>query len=498
MHLPFIMRCEEIKMVFSSATFLFAFLPIVIGGYFILKESYRNVWLLLASLVFYAWSKPEFLWILLVSICLNYCGALLIDFGKTKGFKYNRLILAAVVALNLLLLGYFKYFNFTLEIINDIFGTQLLGKVILPIGISFFTFQGMSYVIDVWRDETPVQKNWILFAMYVSMFPQLVAGPIVRYKDINRQIAQRSINTQSFAEGLSRFIIGLFRKVIIADSLAKVADPIFALDADFRTAILAWIGIVAYTLQIYFDFSGYSDMAIGLGKMLGFSFVENFNFPYISKSITEFWRRWHISLSSFFRDYVYIPLGGNRKAVYRNIVIVFLLTGIWHGAAYTFILWGIWHGIFNIAERIIRKTGEKKRLLIKESSQSDAASIKGCLKNSAAHIYTMLVVMLGWVLFRAATLGDALSYLKAMFGLAHASGMPFSWNYFVHGDTIIVLVTALIWSTPFIRKIGEIIKDNLKETYYLCTKYFGLILMLGICMIRIAANTYSAFIYFQF
>lgn len=477
-------------MVFSSATFLFAFLPIVITGYYLINEKYRNIWILLSSIVFYAWNEPRLLWVLLFSIVLNYLGAVLIDWCSSHKNKYKNHVLFVVIAANLILLFYFKYFNFTLGIINDLLGSELVSSVILPIGISFFTFQSMSYVIDVWREDVKVQRNLVYYAMYVSMFPQLVAGPIVRYKDINSQINHRKNTLDDFEKGVSRFIVGLFRKVFIADCLAKVADGIFGLEASYRTISLAWIGIIAYTLQIYFDFSGYSDMAIGLGKMLGFDFVENFNFPYISKTITEFWRRWHISLSSFFKDYVYIPLGGNRKAVYRNILIVFLLTGIWHGASYNFIFWGLWHGLFNLLEKWIGKN--------RVESAECQNHVKKTVQSILGICYTMIVVMVGWVFFRAESMAAGWDYLQTMFGIYKASAIPFTYSYFVKKDVMLISLLALVWSTPLFRVIGEKCKNNISINVITPIKYIGLVSMLGLCMLRIASGTYSAFIYFQF
>lgn len=297
-------------MVFSNAVFLFVFLPIVLVGYFLVKREIGNYWLLIVSLLFYGWNKPEFLWILIASIVINYVGAILTEKAEKKGVRL--LILWISVGLNLLLLFYYKYFNFTISVIEKLLHREFqFAEVVLPIGISFFTFQGLSYVVDVYRRDVAAQKNPFKLAMYISLFPQLVAGPIVRYKDIESEINNREITLADFATGARRFVVGLFKKIIIADSLAVMVDAI-VLDSynGANMPIVAWIGIIAYSLQLFFDFSGYSDMAIGLGRMFGFRFMENFNYPYISKSITEFWRRWHISLSSFFRDYVYIPLGG--------------------------------------------------------------------------------------------------------------------------------------------------------------------------------------------
>ena len=338
-------------MVFSSIIFVMWFLPLVLLLYFILpkiipvknKIVICNGVLLISSLIFYAWDTPKFLGIMLVSIFINYFFGIVMGLTLNNQMKKIELIISVVA--NLSLLGYFKYFNFFIDIFNKSFGKHVSElDIVLPIGISFFTFQGLSYVVDVYRGNVEVQKNPLKIALYISMFPQLVAGPIVRYDTIAKQIDDRKIDYNNLVTGLRRFIYGLAKKVLIANGLGETADKIFGADQFgflHMSVLVAWWGAICYTMQIYFDFSGYSDMAIGMGKILGFDFLENFNNPYISKSITEFWRRWHISLSSFFRDYVYIPLGGNRKGnVYFHLIIVFLLTGLWHGASWTFIIWG--------------------------------------------------------------------------------------------------------------------------------------------------------------
>lgn len=336
-------------MVFSSTLFLFVFLPITLFIYYVIKSRYKNYWLLLASLIFFMWSQTNYLWIIVFNIIINYCCAMLIDSLK----KLRKPVLIVAVIANFGLLYYFKYFNFTLVSLNKIFGFNFeLFDIVLPVGISFFTFQGISYVIDVYRKNVQVQKNIFNVALYIVLFPQLIAGPIVRYKDIALEIDCRTTTLDDFSYGIERFIIGLSKKAVISNTLALTVDNIW--NNNNITCIMAWIGSIAYTLQIYFDFSGYSDMAIGLGQLFGFHFNENFNLPYISKNITEFWRRWHISLSSWFRDYVYIPLGGNRKNVYFNLAVVFFLTGIWHGASWHFMAWGIWNGVFILFERFIK------------------------------------------------------------------------------------------------------------------------------------------------
>ena len=478
-------------MVFSNAVFLFLFLPIVLLGYYVLRGKLRNYWLLAVSLLFYAWNKPSFIVILLASIVINYAGALAVARSK-KPFR-AKLWLTGTVALNLLLLYYFKYFNFTMHTLEILLHRNInFTQVVLPIGISFFTFQGLSYVVDVYRKEVPVQKNPFKLGMYISLFPQLVAGPIVRYQDVVQEIDNRHVTLDDFTYGVRRFILGLFKKIIIADTLAVAVDAIFANQPSINTPDIAWLGIISYSLQLFFDFWGYSDMAIGLGRMFGFHFLENFNYPYISKSITEFWRRWHISLSTFFRDYVYIPLGGNRKRVYLNIAIVFLLTGIWHGAAFTFIVWGIWHGIFNLGERVFRirnKARPKKehRLPLK------------VIGAATGHIYTLLVVLIGWVFFRAESLTYGLEYVRSMFGLCETSQLQFYTLYhYLDNWTLTALIVGLIMATPLPEISLRFIAKKIPEWIYDIVTNGLLILALLLCILQVAANSYSAFIYFQF
>ena len=342
-------------MVFSSNVFLFYFLPIVLFVYFLLDSKFRNMWLFLASLFFYAWGEPYYVVVMLLSIIVNYVLG-----GASSCFtnrNIRKIILLIAVLCNLGILFYFKYLNFAIDTANKVFKYEFIVKnIVLPIGISFYTFQGLTYVIDVYREDAKVQKSPIKLGLYIAMFPQLIAGPIVRYKDVESQLEARICEIDKCFYGIWRFVQGLAKKAIIANTVAEVADNIFSQPAGEISTAAAWLGVVCYTLQIYFDFSGYSDMAIGLGKIMGFDFVENFNYPYTSSSITEFWKRWHISLSSFFRDYVYIPLGGNRKGnVYLNLSIVFFLTGLWHGASFNFILWGIWHGFFIVLERFSKR-----------------------------------------------------------------------------------------------------------------------------------------------
>ncbi|MBE5943304.1 MAG: MBOAT family protein [Lachnospiraceae bacterium] len=478
-------------MVFSNSVFLFVFLPLVVLGYYLIRHELRNYWLLAVSIVFYAWNEPSFTYILIASIIINYIGALLID-----KLKFKKLMLFLTMAANLGVLFYFKYFNFAVDIFNRFFDRNLqFAEVILPIGISFFTFQGMSYVVDVYRQDVLAQTNPFKLGMYISMFPQLVAGPIVRYKDIAAEIESRKVDMEDLAYGVQRFIIGLFKKIIIADNMAVMADAIFKLDPILNSVPMAWLGIVSYTLQIFFDFAGYSDMAIGLGRMFGFHFLENFNYPYISKSITEFWRRWHMSLSTFFRDYVYIPLGGNRKHVYLNVAIVFLLTGIWHGAAFAFIFWGIWHGFFNIMEKLIKDVKKKKGVVEEENTKKDA---KYYLISALQHIYTMAVVMVGWVFFRAPGMTHGFNYLKSMFGLHNPEVSAYNVWLYLNKWSLLIMILALFMCTPIFKKLYGVAKKKINENILIPIKYLVLLGALLLCVLQVASNTYSAFIYFQF
>lgn len=478
-------------MVFSSMTFLWIFLPCVLLIYYAFsfirnkrKEILcKNIVLMIASLIFYAWGSIKYLLIMIASILGNYVFARLINREEEKQkFKAKKTFFILALIYNLAILFFFKYFNFVVSIIENIANANFgLREVVLPIGISFFTFQSISYVIDVYLKKVKCQKNLLIVTLYISFFPQLVAGPIVRYIDIESQLIDRQETTDKFAEGIKRFVIGLGKKVIISNTLGRIAALIFDTEFSFIGTKCAWIGIIFYTLQIYYDFSGYSDMAIGLGKMFGFDFCENFNLPYISTSIQEFWRRWHISLSVWFREYIYIPLGGNRKGLPRtllNLFIIFLLTGIWHGANYTFILWGVIFGIFSIIERLFLGKLLKKN--------------KFKLLN---WLYTMFVVMMLWVLFRANSLGDAFTYFERLFvyseelipilpkigiiewtvmgiGILFAGPIPMLYNKFFkkYNETIVVQILSII-----------------------C-----LIIVFSVSIIFLINSTYNPFIYFQF
>lgn len=466
-------------MLFSSMIFLWLFLPIVLMVSRFLKIKYQNVFLLTASLFFYAWGEPKYVFLMLLSIFLNWgCGILL-----TK-ISYKRLVLWCAVMINLSLLGYYKYWGLIIRTLNVAMGNEIFSipMIALPIGISFFTFQALSYVIDVYRGDCKVQKNVLHLALYISFFPQLIAGPIVKYRDVNEQIADRTITSERFAEGIRRFIYGLAKKVLVSNTLAKSADLIFALDINEMTGALAWMAALLYTFQIYYDFSGYSDMAIGLGKMFGFEFNENFNYPYTSLSIREFWRRWHISLSTWFREYVYIPFGGSRKGQIRTLVnlgIVFLLTGIWHGASYNFIFWGIYHGVFLIIERIgWGKFLERHKVF--------------------AGLYTFFAVVLGWMLFRIESMRQIWHFGKRMLLPWMYIASHYSVWEFLDGYTIFMFVCAILGMGAVQRlmqkqALGIILKwkFSLLELGY-CTVLFVL------CISALASNTYNPFIYFRF
>jgi len=443
---------------------MFAFLPITLIGVYILRANrFTNLWLLVFSIIFFGWTQPQYLWIILLSILINYFSAVIIDACKIK-----KAVLSISVIANLSLLFYFKYFNFCVDQINLLAPNKLIiSEIILPVGISFFTFQGMSYVIDVYRNTVSVQKNPLKVALYITLFPQLVAGPIVRYSDIATEIDNRKLSLGDLSEGITRFIIGIGKKAIIANGLAEIVDSIWKAGISNNTVAIAWFGSIAYSLQIFYDFSGYSDMAIGIGRMLGFHFSENFNRPYISRSISEFWRRWHISLSSWFRDYVYIPLGGNRSHVYRNLFIVFLLTGVWHGAAWNFIFWGVYNGFFILIERFLKNK-----------------------KNISSHIYTLLVVNIGWVFFRADTMKDALKYLGTMFGIGLSSTPGFTLRWYVSNWSIALIILAVLDITGVLGRLSNRLP--------LIVKYIVLYAILFLSVIRIVSGTYNPFIYFQF
>lgn len=477
-------------MVFSSTIFIFVFLPITFLFYFLFDKKYKNYWLLFASLLFFGWSQPNYLWIILLNIVVNYLCALFITYFD----RFGKPILFISVLTNLFILFYFKYLDFAIESVNKVFGSKFaLQDIVLPIGISFFTFQGMSYVIDVYRKDVPAQKNIFKVALYIVLFPQLVAGPIVRYKDVASEIESRYISIDDFCYGIKRFILGLGKKVIIANTMAELVDSVWKSGADANSWAIAWIGSLAYTLQIYFDFSGYSDMAIGLGRMFGFHFNENFNLPYISKSISEFWRRWHISLSSWFRDYVYIPLGGNRKNVYLNLSIVFLLTGVWHGASWHFVAWGIWNGFFVIIERIIK--GKVKYETKAPTVKKSTGNIIKCL---LMRIYTLTVVNFGWILFRAPHIKDALKYIATMLGIIRPEKPGFTLLWYLDRWTLTIMLIGILFATDIPSKMIISLKKIVSNKLVLICKLVILTFIFYFSIMRIVSGTYNPFIYFQF
>ena len=468
-------------MLFSSLTFLFLFFPIVCAAYLLARKEIRNYILLIASIIFYAWGEPRYLAIMILTILVNYIGANYIS--RSRNQLHRKLILAATIIANLSSLFYFKYFNFVMDNINAAFNANIsVIDVVMPIGISFYTFQAMSYVIDVYRKEVSVQKDVYKLALYITLFPQLVAGPIVKYHDVDEQINNRSITFDKVSYGVKRFIIGLSKKILLANTLGSLADKIFAQPLDTLDPFTAWVGALAYSLQLFYDFSGYSDMAIGLGSIFGFRFLENFNYPYISKSITEFWRRWHISLSTWFKEYLYIPLGGNRVSPHRtyiNLFIVFLVTGLWHGASWNFIFWGIWHGMFIIFEKI---TGWHKQE-------------GGLISSISHHIYAMFAFILGWVLFRADNLSHAITYLKSMFGLNNWQEINSEMLYEMDNIKLLAFAVGILCSMPIFTRILDVpYAQKLKRGAI--NIWLGILFILSVA--SITASTYNPFIYFRF
>lgn len=476
-------------MVFSSVIFLFLFLPVVLGVYFLCpKQQAKNLWLIAASLLFYAFSGLWYVLLLLFSVLCNYIAGLFVSGRKP--------VLYAAVAVNLGILGVFKYLGFLAQTVNHLPGVSVpVPSIVLPVGISFFTFQGLSYVIDVYRNEQLKSTKFSDVLLYISLFPQLVAGPIVRYEDVAHEVRSRSHTWENLARGLRRFIIGLSKKLLIADVCGSVVAQVYGADASILDSRAAWLGAVCYLMQIYFDFSGYSDMAIGLGLCFGFHFRENFNYPYISSSIKEFWRRWHISLSTWFREYLYIPLGGNRKGTaktYRNKLIVFFFTGLWHGANWTFIVWGLWHGFFIVAEDLVAKLTGKDRH--SRNSKRRAAGI-------AKHLYTLLVVLIGFVIFRADTLSQAVAMVAAMFSGVHATAQTgLLLAQCMTPLTLCALAAGVVFSTPVLPAILHR-TDALTQNAQRAVRVLGgavLLMLLVTDILHLSAASYVPFIYFQF
>ena len=465
-------------MVFSSLTFLYAYLPIVLAVYFLVPVRLRNFVLLVVSLFFYGWGEPVYVLVMIASIFINWLFGKAIAKTRDRERKKAKKILIACMVFNLLLLGFFKYFDFLAENLQAL-GIHLLHPLHLglPIGISFYTFQTMSYPIDLYRKETDPQKSLISFGAYVCMFPQLIAGPIVRYTDIAKQLNQRKITPRGFYHGVTRFMVGLSKKVLLANSAGQVYEGIAALSANQQSVLTAWLGAICYTFQIYFDFSGYSDMAIGLGKMLGFDFLENFNYPYISKTITEFWRRWHLSLSFWFREYVYIPLGGNRCGLKRqilNIMIVWLLTGFWHGASWNFVLWGVFYGIVLIIEKLFLLKYLKKA------------------PRFVGHVYTIVLVILNWVIFANTDIANGFAYIGMMFGSTGVIANGYTLYYL--RDNIILLVICALACTPIASSsLNPLLKKPGNALIPVLT-----VLGLLVCTAFIVDASYNPFLYFRF
>ena len=461
-------------MVFTSTIFLFMFFAVTLMLYYVLGSRFSNLVLLFMSLAFYTWGEPRHIFIMVISIVVNYLLGLLIDRQQEKIMRSGLMITAVVF--NLGILFYFKYFNFLIDTMNRFLTNDItVRSIALPIGISFYTFQIMSYVIDVYKKNVPVQKNILHLALYISFFPQLIAGPIVRYIDIEKQLKKRTVTVDKFYEGVIRFTCGFSKKVLLADQLAPLVDIAFG-DLNNK-ALLCWVGIISYTLQIYYDFSGYSDMAIGMGKMFGFDFMENFNYPYVSKSIKEFWRRWHISLSTWFRDYVYIPLGGsrcNRGRQYFNLIIVFFLTGLWHGASFNFIFWGLYYVVFLIAERM-----GLGRLLEKIPAWMQ-------------HLYAMFVVLIGWVFFRADTLTAAVRYIKNMFTFDEGAYVNLAIN--MNRQYWFCILAGILLAIPH----TNVLKYLRKRKGYDGLQGIAALAVFVIAICYLVGTGFSPFLYFRF
>ena len=469
-------------MLFSSITFLFLFLPIMLAVYYIAPPQWKNLLLLAGSLIFYAWGEPVYIILMILSILLNYFCGMDIENKSENEAKAKRSLVFAITV-NIVLLVFFKYFGFLVESTNTLFGISIpYRELALPIGISFYTFQEISYIIDVYRGKVKAQQSLVKYALYVSMFPQLVAGPIVCYGDIEKQLTERKISGRKLGQGAMLFIIGLSKKAVLANTLGKIFEEISSTSASNLTVLMAWLGCITYAFQIYFDFSGYSDMAIGLGRMFGFEFKKNFDVPYISKSITEFWRRWHISLSSWFREYVYIPLGGNHVTISRNIVnllIVWMLTGMWHGAAWNFIVWGIYYGVVLVLEKYVW------------------GAIVDRWPSVLQHIYALVLVLVGWVFFFSPSLGAALRYLFAMVG--GGAGFAGKEVFFVILTHWLFYLLAVIGSTTLgsrmLRAILNVSENHTVRTVITQVVFFG---MLAISVAYLIADTYNPFLYFRF
>ena len=466
-------------MVFSSTIFLCVYLPLVLLGYYICPKKGRNLFLLIVSLVFYAWGEPKYVFLMIFSILVNYIFGRLMDKHR-ENKKRLKLMLVLSVVIDIGLLSVFKYTDFIITNVNAIFGANFdLLNIALPIGISFYTFQAMSYTIDVYRNDVRVQKNLIDFGMYITMFPQLIAGPIVRYADVQDQLADRSVTTADFSEGVMRFVVGLGKKVLLANQMGAVWSEIYALGGDV-SALMAWTGAIAYTFQIYFDFSGYSDMAIGLGRMFGFKFPENFRYPYQSVSITDFWRRWHITLSTWFKEYLYIPLGGNRRGLARqalNLLIVWSLTGFWHGAGWNFVMWGLYYFVILFIEKLF---------LLKALDK---------LPKLFRHVYALLLIVIGWVIFASDDVSVLLPYLGSMFG---ANGAIGGMDVYTLLTKAVLLIICCIASTELPKRLFLSAAGAMNEKAAFTLKSVLMIALLALSMILLIGDSYNPFLYFRF
>ncbi len=470
-------------MVFSSITFLFIFLPVFLALYYIVPPNFKNAVMLAASLIFYAWGEPVYILLMLLSILLNYVCGLDIE-EKRRVHQLCRRSLIFAVSINLLLLGFFKYYGFLLDTVNAVLPVDIPYRELpLPVGISFYTFQALSYIIDVYRGTVRPQKNLMYFALYISMFPQLIAGPIVRYVDIEAQLNHRTMNVRKFGSGAQYFIVGFAKKVILANSAGQLFEQIFALQPGRFSVLTAWIGCGAYAFQIYFDFSGYSDMAVGLGRMFGFEFRKNFEYPYISRSITEFWRRWHISLGTWFREYVYIPLGGNRHGASRqikNLLIVWMLTGLWHGSAWNFLFWGLYYGILLILEKFVWGSAVER------------------MSPAVGHIYTLILVFIGWVFFFSPNIGYTFQYISAMFGPGASAFIDKQGMFYILTNWLLLLLAILGSSKRGSNVISHIIDSfNTVRTRKAAAGvvYIGIFL---ISIVYMVTESFNPFLYFRF
>ncbi len=466
-------------MVFSSTIFLCVYLPLVLLGYYICPKKGRNLFLLIVSLVFYAWGEPRYVFLMMFSIVINFVFGLLMDKHRSDP-KRLKLMLVLSVVIDLGLLSVFKYTDFIITNVNAIFSTGFdLLNIALPIGISFYTFQAMSYTIDVYRNDVRVQRNIIDFGMYITMFPQLIAGPIVRYSDVQDQLAERSVTTDDFSAGIMRFVVGLGKKVLLANQMGAVWSGIYALGGDV-SALMAWTGAAAYTFQIYFDFSGYSDMAIGLGRMFGFKFPENFRYPYESVSITDFWRRWHMTLSTWFKEYLYIPLGGNRHGLARqalNLFIVWALTGFWHGAGWNFVMWGLYYFLILFIEKLfLLKILEKLPKILR-------------------HVYALLLIVIGWVIFASDDVNVLLPYLGSLFG---ANGALGGMDVYTLATRAVLIVICCIASTELPKKLFLSCTGAMNEKAAFVLKSVLTLALLALSMIFLIGDSYNPFLYFRF